>query len=179
MLNWLENTLCVDSSRVYASGMSNGGGFVNLMACSPTLSAKFAALAPVCGAYYNGNAADGSDCSPAYSPIPILEFHGLADQTIPYDGGMHNGIMLPQVMDWITHWSERNGCDDNDQPESELLNNDMVTHYRWGCSHWSTEHFAIKDMDHVWPTKNVTVLDATPIIMHFFSLHTLPTQTIE
>ncbi|KAH1961749.1 hypothetical protein KXV90_004974 [Aspergillus fumigatus] len=36
MLDNFEKRYCIDSSRVYAAGKSNGGGFTNLLACDPT-----------------------------------------------------------------------------------------------------------------------------------------------
>ena len=48
MLAFFNKNFCIDTSRVYATGKSNGGGFVgNVLACDPTLSKVFAAFAPV------------------------------------------------------------------------------------------------------------------------------------
>lgn len=43
---YLQDTYCIDSWGIYANGMSNGGEFVNILACSPNGS-DFAAFAPV------------------------------------------------------------------------------------------------------------------------------------
>jgi poly(3-hydroxybutyrate) depolymerase len=52
MLDHFEERYCIDSSRVYAAGKSNGGGFTNLLACDAAASKRIAAFAPVSGAYY-------------------------------------------------------------------------------------------------------------------------------
>jgi polyhydroxybutyrate depolymerase len=48
LLNKLQQDLCIDNQRIYATGFSNGGGMVNLLACK--LSKRIAAFAPVSGA---------------------------------------------------------------------------------------------------------------------------------
>lgn len=96
---------CVDSARVYATGLSNGGGFVAaVLACNDTVGGEFAAFAPVAGAYYadargprHGNR---SHCVPARPLTPILEFHGGADGSVLYDGGQGEGGYEPPIADW-------------------------------------------------------------------------------
>ncbi|GAO18233.1 hypothetical protein UVI_02022980 [Ustilaginoidea virens] len=91
---------CVKESRVYATGHSNGGGFVGTLACSPDHGGQFAAFAPISGAFYT-DVKGNQDCHPARSPLPMFEVHGTGDKTIPYaptkDG---SGGPLPSVADW-------------------------------------------------------------------------------
>ena len=68
----------IDRQRIYATGLSNGGGMANLLAGE--MADSFAAVATVAGAYY-----DFADYRPA-RPIPILAFHGSADRIVPYAG---------------------------------------------------------------------------------------------
>ncbi|KAI5195316.1 hypothetical protein E4T38_09163 [Aureobasidium subglaciale] len=83
----LSSTLCIDSSRVYAAGKSNGGGFAaNVLACDPQASRIFAAFAGASGAYYPG-ATDANcngdvvplTCNPGRYPIPLFTTHGDSD----------------------------------------------------------------------------------------------------
>jgi poly(3-hydroxybutyrate) depolymerase len=98
MVQQLSDNLCLDSNRFYASGKSNvrsfflcpnfanvfqGGGFTNLLACTPATASLFAAFAPVSAALYAG--ANPADCNPGRA-VPIINFHGLADRIIPFDG---------------------------------------------------------------------------------------------
>lgn len=39
----------------------------------------------------------------------MLEFHGLADQTIKYSGGTQHKACLPTIPHWIQTWAERDG----------------------------------------------------------------------
>ncbi len=55
LLNAVEADYCVDTGRVYASGVSNGANMVNYVACRD--AARFAAVAPVLGPMFGrGNA---------------------------------------------------------------------------------------------------------------------------
>jgi poly(3-hydroxybutyrate) depolymerase len=54
ILDELEQNFCVDTSRIYASGKSEGGGFAGMLACNETSTARIAAFAPVSGAFYPG-----------------------------------------------------------------------------------------------------------------------------
>lgn len=102
MVQQLQQNLCIDGNRMYASGKSNvsdfdlfhqkfplkcsscqGGGFTNLLACTPATANMFAAFAPVSAALYSG--ANPQNCTPGRA-VPIINFHGLADKIIPFDG---------------------------------------------------------------------------------------------
>ena len=100
MLADLRQEFCVDSARIYATGMSNGGGFVDAIACNDTVGGEFAAFAPASGAYYTNNDDTYSDCKPARVPTPILEIHGGADESVKYDGGEGEGGTQPAIADW-------------------------------------------------------------------------------
>jgi polyhydroxybutyrate depolymerase len=78
LLDRLEATLCVDTGRVYATGVSNGGGFTARMGCE--VSSRLAAIAPVAGGYKAI-----PDCDPD-RPVSVLEIHGTNDGAVPYHG---------------------------------------------------------------------------------------------
>jgi polyhydroxybutyrate depolymerase len=83
-LDRVERERCIDTSRVYATGLSNGAMMTSTVACA--LSDRFAAVAPVSGAMFP----DG--CKPTH-PMPILVFHGTADPILSFNGGV-NGAGL-------------------------------------------------------------------------------------
>ena len=87
MLADIRANYCIDSARIYATGISNGGGFVGTLACNGTVGGEFAALAPIAGAFYTDNRGPDDGCEPARSPMPIMEFHGGADADVFYNGG--------------------------------------------------------------------------------------------
>jgi polyhydroxybutyrate depolymerase len=105
LIDQLESEYNIDPDRVYANGLSNGGGMSALLACE--LSERIAAVGSVSGAYLFSR----DDCHPS-RPVPIIAFHGTADPIVPYDGGPSSSFDLPfpQVPEWIEAWAERNGC---------------------------------------------------------------------
>jgi polyhydroxybutyrate depolymerase len=92
---------CIDESRVYATGMSNGGFLSHRLACEAAdLIAATAPVAAVLGI-------PDSECQPA-RPIPIMHLHGTSDPLVPFDGG---GLAdSPSVAESTEGWLARNGC---------------------------------------------------------------------
>jgi polyhydroxybutyrate depolymerase len=88
----------VDVSRVYATGLSNGGSMTHRLACEA--ADVFAAGAPVS---FTLNRTD-AQCNPS-RPISLIEFHGLNDTTVPYNGGQFQGAQAS-----LTEWSQVNNC---------------------------------------------------------------------
>lgn len=84
-----------------------------------------AAFAPVSGAFYTANTTSNTcdpetipynpdinparNCTPGRLSIPMLEFHGLADKTISYTGGVRRKACLPTIPHWIQTWAVRDG----------------------------------------------------------------------
>jgi poly(3-hydroxybutyrate) depolymerase len=141
LLDTLSRTLCVDERRVYATGKSNGAGFVGILGC--VLADRFAAIAPVAGAFYP----NGIDCHPA-RPVPVIDFHGTGDATIPYLGDADRG--LPAIPDWVAAWARRDHC--RVRPQDTTIEPD-ITVSRWtGCARGAeVTHVAVTDGGHTWP----------------------------
>ena len=99
MLDQLEADLCIDTRRVFATGMSNGGFMAHRLACE--MSDRIAAVAPVAGV--NGD----PTCAPSRA-VPILDFHGTADPTVPYAGDPARD--WPSVPATTEAWVKRDGC---------------------------------------------------------------------
>lgn len=103
MIDDLKSKYAIDSNRIYAAGMSNGGGFVGTIACSE-IGSWFAAFASVAGAFYTD--VDGHDCLPARPIIPFMEIHGGLDKGVHYAGGMGYGGLLPPIPVWYVYTFE-------------------------------------------------------------------------
>jgi len=92
LLDTVEETLCVDVDRVYATGLSNGGFMVHHLACQ--MADRITAIAAVSGP-------EGSPgCDPGRA-VPVLHIHGT-DDTIVF-----GVVSAPATFD---AWGERNGC---------------------------------------------------------------------
>jgi polyhydroxybutyrate depolymerase len=113
LLNILEKDTCVDPTRIYATGMSMGGGMVNALGCR--LSKRIAAIAPVSGLY--GPGWEGA-CAPS-RPMPVVAFHGVLDPIVPYagrpitdpEGRTAGDPPVIAVESWAAGWATRNHCD--------------------------------------------------------------------
>jgi polyhydroxybutyrate depolymerase len=102
---------CIDPKRVYATGISMGGGMSHYLACNA--ADTFAAVAP---AAFDLLTEDEEPCHPA-RPIAVIAFRGTADPIVPYMGGASNP---PNGLNVTIHfrgaegtfnaWKELNGC---------------------------------------------------------------------
>ena len=100
LLDEVEGTQCVDASRIYATGVSNGAGMVARLACQ--LSTRIAAIAPVAGGY-----SSQPTCHPV-RPVSVLEVHGTSDGAVPYGGHRPGGAGA--VMPFVRAWAARDVC---------------------------------------------------------------------
>lgn len=104
VLERVEAANCVDSRRVYATGMSNGSILSHRLACE--LSDRIRAIGAVAGPEM------ATDCSPA-RPVPVLMIHGGADANVPFDGGVGCGaanVSFPSIPVTVAEWTMRDGC---------------------------------------------------------------------
>src|SRR5262249_40729047 len=93
--------------RVYATGLSNGGGMSHRLACEA--ADLFAAVAPVACPVVLDRFARGQPIR----PIPVLAFAGLTDVVVPYAGGESQpfpGVFFPPAPDSFAYWVGADGC---------------------------------------------------------------------
>lgn len=100
----------VDTSRIYATGFSNGSIMSQRLACE--MSETFAAVAPISGPMA---VEMGERCEPERA-ISVLYMHGTADELIEFDGGLIVGGRLPGKV-WsaertLDFWRQNAGCRD-------------------------------------------------------------------
>ncbi|PSN75528.1 alpha/beta-hydrolase [Corynespora cassiicola Philippines] len=143
----VESIACIDDSKVFAAGMSNGGGFIGTLACDSLGSALFAAFASHSGAFYTDVNGPGN-CSPSKPSIPLLEIHGAADKTVRYAGGQGDGGPQPPISDWLDWWSHRNNC----TSKTEQTPEEGVHHYSWTCNDKPglLQHYKVDALGHCW-----------------------------
>ena len=87
VLDQIEAQECIDTSRIYATGLSNGAFLSSTIGC--VLNDRFAAIAPVSGLVF------GSGCKPGRH-VPVLTFHGTADPILLFNGGI--GDVLGSIL---------------------------------------------------------------------------------
>lgn len=104
ILNAVDADYHIDRNRIYAMGMSNGGGFTSVLGCHD--QGTFAAVAMVSGAFYNPVE---SKCQDA--PMHTLIMHGTHDKMMTYEGGdRHSAGYLP-VRTVLGGYLQSNRCD--------------------------------------------------------------------
>lgn len=175
LIDTIASNYDVDLQRVYSTGMSNGGFMSFSLACQ--LGNRIAAIASVTGTMTNFNF---NACFPERA-VPVLQIHGTADGTVPYEG---NFLFVP-VQSLIDFWVINNQT--STDPIIELLPDiepaDGSTAERFlygnGINGSSVEHFKIIDGGHSWPgapiNLNVTNMDfsASAEIWRFFKQYNL------
>jgi poly(3-hydroxybutyrate) depolymerase len=171
LVNSVKSTFCIDVSRVYAVGYSNGGGFVNTLACSAQHGGQFAAFASFAAALYTDVSGE-TNCSPARSPLPVFETHGSADGTIPYNGGTGRGGPLPAVPEWLGRWSARNKCTGSTTTDR----GNGVTDQSWTCAGKAglLRHIRMQGQGHGYPGPTNAQLFMTSAILNWLPAHTKP-----
>ncbi len=172
----LQSLANIDAKRIYATGMSNGGILSQRLACEAT--DIFAAIAPVSGTL------NFPTCKPS-QPISVIEFHGTADQHIPYDGGFGPeslvNVDFASVQDSVGFWTSFNGCDS--QPQTDSFSD--IQHEVWtGCAGpTSVELYTILGGGHAWPggqggwagsDQPTQTISASQLIWEFFAAHPKP-----
>lgn len=105
LITYIISNYPVDASRVYLTGMSNGGFMASRLACE--LNNRIAAVAVV------GASMDKYMGYQPKRPIPVLYIQGTKDPLVPYDGGNMKGAGgdIYSHTDVLTLWAVNNGCD--------------------------------------------------------------------
>ncbi len=151
LLDDLIGRWCVDSNRVYSTGMSNGGLFTARLVCER--ADRIAAAVSVAGLYHQ------PDCSPARS-VPYRAYHGTADDVVPFDGNGQSSLTLgiedprlaelfASVMpDEFAEFATDFGC--VAEPTLENVSED-VTRYDYLDCDVPLSFFEIAEGGHTWP----------------------------
>jgi len=138
----------IDATRVYSTGMSNGGFMSYTLACE--LSDKIAAVASVTGSMTIDQVTN--TCTPA-NPRPAMQIHGTADAVVPYDGN----LWMAKIEDVVNHWVSKNECDTDPviTPVDDVNTTDGSTaeHYIYqnGTNGAEIEFYKITGGGHTWP----------------------------
>jgi len=177
LIDTLQAAYNIDPSKIYADGVSNGGGMAFVLSC--TLSDRIAAVGMVAAA----QSLPWSWCTDR-RPVPMIAFHGTADSIVPYDGGKVSIAPepFPSVRTWASNWARRNGCGPN--PVDSVVAKDVTRDEYTNCADNATVVlYTIRGGGHSWPggkpmpewivgpTSNS--IDATSQMWAFFREHPL------
>jgi polyhydroxybutyrate depolymerase len=160
----------VDASRVYATGISNGGIMAYTLACHTSV---FAAIGP-------DSATELGSC-PAPRPLSVIHIHGTADTRIRYQGGEGQGVAHidgPSVPSLNARWRAIDHC-----AAPAVSTKGAVTMSTASCP--GGRAVTIAGAGHQWPGSAPrsklqrilgsdppsTALNATQVIWQFFAAH--------
>jgi len=188
----------IDRKRIYVTGGSNGGFFVQRLACE--MYDQIAAVASVSATMAKSLL---SRCQPSRA-IPILMINGTEDKLVPWAGGQMKfgarGEIL-SVPDTVAFWRQNNGCSATPKqerlPDTEPDGTQVVSYHYSGCHKNATVLlYKIEGGGHGWPGgramrqfnqgnfsnrsyenlvgKNTQELNASEIVWQFLRQYTLP-----
>lgn len=185
----LSDYIEVDSRRIYATGMSNGGMMAH------RLAAQWPGVAAVASVAGQLNLASFAPTR----PVSVLEFHSVDDGRALYQGGLgarFPGTRIrnefPSVEAGIQAWARHNGCPAEPavgpvitgQPGT-VNEGQTATEIRYGPGRGGAEVVLCRltGAGHVWPGARAalprvlgqptTLVDANEVMWQFFAAHPL------
>ena len=165
----------VDSRRIYATGMSNGGMMTHRLGIE--LADRFAAIAPVVATVF------GDEVVPS-QPVSAIMLNGLLDKSVPNQGGPPGGRFKEEwdgtpaqpAMAQAAYWAKVNKCD---QPEQQDHGTYITSMYHCPTGR-AVSLYVIKNNGHAWPggqsgsrhgDKPDAAVNGTDVIWEFFKAH--------
>ena len=147
------------------------GGMSHRVACE--MAGRIAAVGMVAGAYFE----IPGGCHPT-RPIPIVAFHGDADQIALYTGSKM--LSMPAVFQWVADWAKRNDCLYGSETTFQQGDVSGIT-WTSGTSPTEVRLYTIRNGGHTWPGgtpqpflgKTSKDVHASEIMWAFFKAHPL------
>jgi polyhydroxybutyrate depolymerase len=149
----IRRNINVDGSRVYATGISNGGIMSYTLACE---TAVFSAIGP-------DSATQLNSCKSPHA-ASVMHIHGTADRLVRYDGGQGAGVAHingPPVSQLNAFWRNVDRCAD----PTSATNGAITTSTATCPDNRSVVLISVADGGHEWPGF------ATAKLWEFFAAH--------
>jgi polyhydroxybutyrate depolymerase len=181
ILDDLEQTVCMDCRRVYATGLSNGAMMCYRLAVE--MPNRIAAIAPVSGAL-------GTDVCPPQCAMPVMHFHGTCDNILPLNGP-RDSLLFPQsyypVPTTVQFFANAAHCDGAPEvealPDTEDDGTNVLIHSYTNCDPAIEVILVeIQGGGHQWPMQPLPFrylgqttfeIDANEMMCCFFQRHML------
>jgi polyhydroxybutyrate depolymerase len=181
----VQKRLPIDPHRIYMVGFSNGGMLADRFAAEQThMLAALATVAATIGSHRAGDVPVWHIPDPE-APLPLICFHGLADDAIPAQGGISpkrgGDQSFLSVAASTEFWVRNNGCSSHPVFSESHQNQVHVQTWR-GCRQDNeVVLYLMENWGHVWPGRYETAnldkenplkdFDAAAIIWDFFKSH--------
>ena len=174
LLDKLESELCIDPSRVYAAGISNGAAMSVTLGCF--LSERIAAVAPIAGLFFFPGC-------PSTRPVSVIAFHGTDDRLVPFEGGpvSDSGLRVAPIEESAQKWAEHNGCASIPK-EAQATEHARLLQYEHCDEGATVELYVVEGGGHTWPGAAIDIpfglttreISATDLMWDFFEAHPKP-----
>lgn len=177
LIDTLRARYTIDPARIYANGLSNGGGMAFVLSC--TLSDRIAAIGLVGTAIF----LPWSACADRRA-VPMIAFHGTADRQALYHGGKSwvARDTFPNIPVWTATWARRNRCAPS-AVESRIAADVTRLEYTQCADAASVLLYRIEGGGHTWPGggplpdwfvgRTSNSVDASSLMWAFFREHPL------
>jgi polyhydroxybutyrate depolymerase len=146
LIDTLRSSYSIDPTRIYADGLSNGGGMAFLLSC--TMSDRIAAVGLVASAHF----LPWSACQDQRA-VPMIAFHGTDDRFTPYHGGtswVARDHVFPSIPVFTATWARRNRCARS--PAESRVAADVTRLEYTGCADDAdVVLYTIHGGGHTWP----------------------------
>lgn len=184
MITFIEASLNIDPTRIYATGHSMGGMFSFRLGCE--LPERIAAIASVASTFpeYLGLA-----CVDA-PPVPVMIVQGTDDLIVPWVG-IRDAYLSAGAS--LAYWAQRNGCtvysgievlEDSDPDDGTRVMRERQSECDEDAD---VQLYGIYFGGHTWPGHVIGVsfelgltsmdIDATEVIWSFFQEHSIEAET--
>ncbi len=177
LIAMLKREFAIDSNRIFATGISNGGMMAHRLGCE--LSDQIAAIAPIAGAL------NTDSCAPR-EPVSVLIFHGTDDQHVMFKGGQ-NLKRFPgadpridnSVADAFSTWSRLDKCSPSNPSQQQSVQRTLCSD---GARGSEVVLYAIQGQGHSWPGGRAGLrygnvdppsqeISASEVMIEFFMRH--------
>jgi polyhydroxybutyrate depolymerase len=175
LIDKLEAAYNIDPTRIYADGMSNGGGMAFALSCK--LSDRIAAVGAVAAALSQNWEWCGNS-----RPVPTMAFHGTADPMALYQGGPSpvSPDQFPNIRDWTARVARRNRCK-GDPSDARITANVRRLEYTNCAENADVMLYTVEGGGHTWPGgrhlpesmvgPTTREISATRVMWEFFLQH--------
>ena len=169
LITHIQRLRTIDSRRVYATGVSNGGFLVQRLACESSQIAAFASVVATLPSQLE------TACNPK-TPVPILMINGTDDRKVPWQGGNMGYGSILSVPGTIDFWQHHNNCPASAQVRQLTSDRVEIARYPHCKGGSEVELVTLKGVGHVWPRGGSgpsSLLNGSEEIWSFFERHRL------
>ncbi len=162
LITKIDSEYNIDMNQVYACGYSNGGMMAYSLACNR--STTYAAIGIMSGTMLE------EDCE-IEEAVPIIIFHGIEDEVLPYNGN----LWYQSVQEVVEFWLDQNDLSTSDISSFTLSSGKVdLDEYSNGISNGCISLYTIneefdKPGGHVWFSEEIEGSSPNRILWDFFT----------